>query len=571
LKNCPYIILIDFILYFYQSNAKGYKYNLLNKEDKFTMENKKILNTYLGSKGYTILKNELTIELQKQIRNDLTVKPHIMGSPMMNKEISFPSYRESSNKMYVPHYYGVEHFGYPTEMKLCEGTTIQVSFHGKLRENQEVVVNTYLRHVLKNKYGGGLLELPCAYGKTILSLNIISQLQKKTLIIVHKEFLMNQWIERMEQFLPSARIGKIQGQIIDIDNKDIVIGMLQSLSMKEYPQSIFESFGLTIIDEVHHISSEVFSNSLFKINTKYMLGLSATMNRKDGTSHVFKMFLGDVIFKGKREEEFEVIVRAIEYQVNDDEFNEVKYDYRGNPAYSTMISKLCEYNRRSEFILKILIDLLEENENQQIMILGHNKNLLKYLHDAISHRNISTVGYYVGGMKEKALKESETKKVIIATYAMAAEGLDIKSLTTLIMATPKTDIEQSIGRILREKHSNPIVVDIVDSHELFKNQWKKRKTFYKRENYKIIYTTSLNYNKNTNSSNWIVQNNPKECFIRKEKKEENTKKKPISLKSNSSADKSITNDSDIEDESDKEVEVPKDKYLCGTCLLKINK
>ena len=98
------------------------------------------------------------------------------------------------------------------------------------------------------------------------------------------------------------------------------------------------------------------------------------------------------------------------------------------------------------------------------------------------HRNISTVGYYLGGMKEAALKESETKKVVIATYAMASEGLDIKTLTTLIMATPKTDIEQSIGRILREKHSNPIVVDIVDSHDLFKNQWKKRKTFYKKEN-----------------------------------------------------------------------------------------
>mgnify|MGYP002144642430 CR=1 FL=1 len=72
----------------------------------------------------------------------------------------------------------------------------------------------------KCKYGGGLLELPCAYGKTVLSLNIISRLNKKTFIIVHKEFLMNQWIERIQQFLPKARIGKIQGQIIDIDDKD---------------------------------------------------------------------------------------------------------------------------------------------------------------------------------------------------------------------------------------------------------------------------------------------------------------------------------------------------------------
>jgi superfamily II DNA or RNA helicase len=83
--------------------------------------------------------------------------------------------------------------------------------------------------------------------------------------------------------------------------------------------------------------------------------------------------------------------------------------------------------------------------------------------------------------------------VVIATYAMAAEALDIKTLTTLIMATPKTDIEQSVGRILREKHSKPIVVDIVDSHGIFQNQWKKRRAFYKKENYKIIHTTNQKY------------------------------------------------------------------------------
>lgn len=870
--------------------------------------NKSNLNTYLGQKGYTISKNELTIEQQKQIRNDLTIKPYVPGAPGGGGSNTFPAYRESSNKMYVPLYYGIENYGPPAAYKISEGTNINLEFNGSLRENQEVVVKTYMEHVNKCVYGGGLLELPCAYGKclgkntpvlmydgtiknvqdvitgdflmgddstprkvlslargreqmykisskkgdsyicneshilslkcstnhskklqkgaiidisvkdflnlpksyhgkggvlygykvgvdfldkdvefdpyligywlgdgnsrttgistqestvikylvdcfktkhtdlylrytgdqydyrinslknknsfldflrtnnllhnkhipqdylcnsrekrlsllaglidsdgyfnkncieitqknekllddivflarslgfacykkrviktctnspegpkdgvyyltniygkgieeipvlcrrkkgyvrnqikdalsyrlqiqkldvddyygfeidgnrrfvlgdftvthnTVLSLNIISRIKKKTFIIVHKEFLMNQWIERIQQFLPKARVGKIQGQIIDIDDKDIVIGMLQSLSMKEYPSSIFESFGLTIIDEVHHISSEVFSNSLFKLVTKNMLGLSATMNRKDGTTKVFKMFLGDVVFKGKRDEERNVIVRAIEYYVNDEEFNKVVLDYRGSPAYSTMISKLCEYNRRSEFILKVLSDMLLENPLQQVMILAHNKNLLKYLHDAIAHRNIATVGYYVGGMKESALKETETKKVVIATYAMAAEALDIKTLTTLIMATPKTDIEQSVGRILREKHSSPVVVDIIDTHDLFKNQWQKRRKFYCKENYKIIHTTSDKYD--TDVTKWRVSFEPngkiKKCT---------TKSKPTSFKSTSSSDKSITNDSDTEDDEMNNVflEEPKDKYLIGKCFLAIKK
>jgi superfamily II DNA or RNA helicase len=520
------------------------------------------LNTYLGQKGYTIPKNELTIEQQKKLRNDLTIKPFVMGAPMNNDQKTFPVYRESSNKFYVPHYYGIENFGLPKQYKIPDGENTDLQFDGILRNYQEPVVNKFIEHCNTVKYGGGLLELPCAWGKTSASLYILSKLQKKTLVIVHKEFLMNQWIERIQQFLPKARIGKIQGPIIDIDNKDIVIGMLQSISMKEYPSSVFDSFGLTIIDEVHHISSEVFSNSLFKIITKYMLGLSATMNRKDGTTHVFKMFLGEVVFKGKREETMNVVVHAIKYEVDDEEFNEVKLDYRGNPAYSTMISKLCEYNRRSEFILKVLSDMLENNPNQQVMILAHNKNILKYLHDAIVHRNIATVGYYLGGMKEQSLKETEGKKIVIATYAMAAEALDIKTLTTLIMATPKTDIEQSVGRILREKHSSPVVVDIIDSHDLFRNQWNKRKSFYKKENYKIIYTTSKQYQPDI--CNWSVIYTPN-SFI-KEKKVKTVNKKTVSAKSNSSSDKSIANDTDSEND-DIEDKNPKDKYLCGKCFL----
>jgi superfamily II DNA or RNA helicase len=467
------------------------------------------LNTYLGQKGYTIMKSELTLNQAHFIRNELTVKPFIQGAPVQTT-ISYPAYRESNNKFYVPRYFGIEHFGLPNQIKIPEGDTIDLVFNGSLRDYQIPVINKYLNYIDNLEQGGGLLDLPCAWGKTSAALYIVSKLKKKTIVIVHKEFLMNQWIERIQQFLPSAKIGKIQGQIIDIDNKDIVLAMLQSLSMKDYPSTMFDSFGLTIIDEVHHISSETFSCALFKLVTKYMLGLSATMNRKDGTTKIFKMFIGDIIDKVVRKGEYDVIVRGIHYKVNDDEFNETTYDYRGNPQFSTMITKLCSYNHRSEFILKVLTDMFIENPLQQIMILAHNKNLLKYLYDSIQYKKIATVGYYIGGMKEIALKESETKQVIIATYAMAAEALDIRTLTTLIMATPKTDIEQAVGRILREKHSQPIVVDIIDSHTIFERQWIKRKKFYKSQNYKIIECSNTNYLTNQRPEDiWSTSYEPK--------------------------------------------------------------
>jgi hypothetical protein len=317
-----------------------------------------------------------------------------------------------------------------------------------------------------------------------MALNIIARLRMKTLVIVHKSFLLNQWIERIQQFLPAARVGMIQGQIVDIDDKDIVIGMLQSLSMKEYPKDMFDTFGLSVYDECHHMSAEVFCRCMMKIVTKYTLGLSGTMVRKDGLTKVFKHFLGDVVHKEKNDTTtHSVIVKGIQYKVNDPEFNETEYDYRGNPKFSTMISKVCNYNRRSEFILDVLQNELATNPDQQVMILAHNRSLLEYFHDAIEHRKIASVGYYVGGMK----------------------GLDIKTLTTLIMASPKTDVCQSVGRILRVKHASPLVIDIIDPQDVFRSQWLKRQTYYIKQKYRIIITDTEGYYKN----NWTVKYEPK--------------------------------------------------------------
>ena len=447
--------------------------------------------TYLGNKGYTIKKKNLTINEQQLIRKELTVKPFVPKTSLQNTS-EFPIYRESKNKIYVPRFYGVEIYGEPDVIKLNLGNKIKLKFNGELREFQKPIVDKFTIHA--KKFGGGLLELHTGAGKTVIGLNILSKIGLKTLIIVHKEFLLRQWIERIEQFLPDARVGRIQGTVIDIEDKDIVIGMLQSLSMKDYPTELFHSFGLTIYDEVHHMGAEVFCRALFKCTSKFTLGLSATMKRKDGLSKVFKMFIGEVVVKKERKGEDNVLVKAIEYYHEDEEFSKVVLNYRGQTNYSSMIKKICEFNRRSEFILKVLDDTLKKgNDDQQIMILAHNKSLLQYLHDAIKHKNMAPVGYYIGGMKEKDLKISESKKVIIATYAMAEEGLDIKTLTTLLMATPKVDVTQSIGRILRKKRKESLVIDIIDQHPVFQRHWTKRKTFYRKQKFKVIKTDKDGY------------------------------------------------------------------------------
>ncbi len=454
------------------------------------MEN---IATYLGQKGYTIKKENMEIEDQIELRNDLMVKPFVPKTSIVQPE-PFPIYRESTKKFYIPRFYGIDTYGEPEITKLNPGKDIDLKFNGELRDFQKPIVNAYLEHAKKK--GSGLVAAYCGSGKTCIGLYCIAALKKKTLIIVHKEFLVRQWVERIEQFLPKARVGKIQASVIDIEDKDIVIGMLQSLSMKEYDQKIFNEFGFTIIDEVHRVCAEVFSRVLFKVVTPYALGLSATLKRKDGLTKVIKMFLGEVVYKLEREKEDNVVVKAINYYLDDEEFLELKLNFRQQINYAAMMKKLCELNHRREFILKVIEDLVENGgEDTQIMVLGHYKTILTYIYEAIKHRGIATVGYYIGGMKEIDLKKSEGKKIIIATYAMASEGLDIGSLTTLVMATPKSDVIQSIGRILRKKRKESLVVDIVDPHIIFQRQYTKRKSFYKKQKFQLKETTMDGYYK----------------------------------------------------------------------------
>jgi hypothetical protein len=205
-------------------------------------------------------------------------------------------------------------------------------------------------------------------------------------------------------------------------------------------------------------------------------------------------------------------------------------------------------------MLNIIKQEIKRDNKQQFIVLAHNKSLLKYLHDAIEHRSIATVGYYVGGMKEADLKASEKRQVIIATYAMAAEALDIKSLTTLMLATPKTDVVQAVGRILRQRGHQPVVIDIIDNHEPFRKQWLKRRAYYNKEEYTIETTDNIKYFKNE----WV------KCKLRNKSTKAGASNATISV--DTSADSHNQHEDEYENQNQNEKPKPMRK-----CLININK
>lgn len=460
-------------------------------------------------RGYVIQKSSLSADQLAALKYDLSIAPkenHVMKMSKKSSENLIIVYRENEQKIYIPRFYGIQHYGEPDTSDLCPGHDIDVSFTQTLRDYQEKIINVYMDHVRLGVGGGGggILEVPCGAGKTIMALNICSRLKKKTLILVHKEFLMNQWIDRIRDFLPSARVGKIQGKTFDIVDKDIVIGMIQTMYNRPYTLNAFSSFGLTISDEVHRVGSEEFSKTLLKVVTPYMLGISATVDRKDGLTELLYMFIGPKIYSETRKDDDGVQVRAIHFDHSAENYKEEQRDFRGNIKYSTMINQISDFEPRKMFITRVLQDLIKENSEKQIMVLSHKRDLLDYLETEINYTGFATVGQYVGGMKSAALQESEGKQIVLATYAMAAEALDIKSLNTLVMISPKTDIIQSVGRILRTRNDGKIIVDIVDSHDVFQNQWKKRRAFYKKSIYGIKMIKSKDYVDMANTDSWTT-------------------------------------------------------------------
>lgn len=462
--------------------------------------------TRITTQGYLVNKAH-DLERTKRVREDLMVQP-LTHSDFGQTE-SFPIFIENDKYLLIPKYYGLEKLGKPDKIKESIGQDIEVTFTGNLKPLQQTIADKVLDKIDSSPtIDGGILSLPCGYGKTVLSLYLACCLKKKTLVIVHKTFLMNQWIERIEQFT-DAKIGRIQQSTIDIDEKDIVIGMLQSISMKDYDDDIFADFGTVIVDEVHHISSKVFSRALPKINTKHMIGLSATPEREDGLSKVFHWFIGPMLHVEKRKTSTNVLVRIYKYSCNDPNFKE-KYQYvvkrrKNMVALPATLTTLTTIEPRNRFIVYLIHECLKEPE-RQILILSGRLDQLDSIKALLPPD--TSMGHYIGGMKQVALKESEGKRVIFASYEMASEALDIPSLNTLILATSRKSIEQSVGRILRKESAvQPLVIDLVDKLTVFVNQGYARRKFYKSCNYNMeLYNVSTTQDDQSCSSGEELDN-----------------------------------------------------------------
>jgi len=455
------------------------------------------MNTYnrvLTAKGYAVLKSSITLKEQQMIRKELTVTPKVATkcSSFASTDKSFTVYFESPLRFYLPRFWAREKFGKEEADGMPDGVELPstLQFIGKPFDYQEAILQQFM-----DAGANGLICVPCGKGKTFMALSLAARLGKRFLVVVDKEFLLNQWKGEMEVFFPGLRIGILQGTKAEVDPNlyDCTLCMIQSLVQKTYSDGTFRTYGFTIFDECHHLGASNFSQALLKIQTKYMLGLSATPTRDDGLSKVFEWYIGPPVYWEKqREADSTVTVKGLRFHLEDPKYTVAPVNYRNEPILARLLTQIITCEERNTWIASQLLTLCKDHL-RRILVLGERISQLQTLESMIQSAEPSiTMGYYIGGMKEEVREAAgRDAQVLLASYAMASEAMNIKSLNTVLLASPRKKVEQSVGRILRERPEQrkvmPIILDVIDSHGVYQGQWRKRRAFYKTCGYKMTF------------------------------------------------------------------------------------
>lgn len=465
------------------------------------------IKTSLDSQGYHINITSITKDQLNEVMNDLTVIPYKLDATkedMEKSKFSLYTYSKDRLQLIVPRYYGINKFGMPQE-EAFESEEVDLAFTQTLRDIQTVVTEKCLKYM--KKHGGGLLSVPCGFGKTVCALYIAHRLGLKTLVIVHKSFLIKQWIDRAKEFLNISddRIGIIRQKKCDVEGKDLVVGMIHTIAKRQYEKSIFDGFGLVIYDEAHHVACKFFSKALMKTSAQYTLALTATPYRGDGMIKVMYWFTGGTIYRERVKMNKNVIVKIVNHRSTDKKlFIPKKKWLKGKIRADTgkMTTNICQIDSRNQKIIDMINHMRRTEPERKILVLSGRKAHLDILKQGVDKAIQEDVDsgfidedetfscYYIGETKDADRQDAEERgDIIFATYDMAKEGLDVKRLNTVILASPKKDVVQSIGRVMRtilkSGDIRPMVIDFADDIYAINNWLKTRTIIYSKCKYEV--------------------------------------------------------------------------------------
>lgn len=464
--------------------------NLSPSNEKLTIPGKlniRLRNAiYINRSGLTtMLINFLKEELN--FANTEFFMKNKMGKNTWGTERYFKMIEEAENDIIVPRGFIGKLIRFCREQKIEHDfdderqkmPLVQYTPSIQLREHQQPAMEAATK-----KYFG-VIVAPPGSGKTIIGLSIIANKHQPALIIVHRKQLADQWAERIESFLgiPKKEIGKI-GQGKSTIGKQVTIAMIQSLGKaieSEESKKILKSFGTIIVDECHHVPAETFRNTISKINSFYVYGLTATPFRKYNDRKLIFIHLGDIIAEIKPQDITDapgakIVVRNTDLFIP---FN-AKTD-----KFETISKVLVHDSARNKLILDDVIAELNKGKKAAIVTerKEHIETLFQYLKQKYEAITLSGDDSDSNKLAKWKILNAGNFQVLITTGQYFGEGSDLQNIECLFLVYPfsfEGKLIQYIGRVQRSEIT-PIIYDYRDHKiEYLEKLFQKRNDYCKK-------------------------------------------------------------------------------------------
>ena len=410
-----------------------------------------------------------------------------VGPPSNRYRVSVPFYELRQGATFVPY------AGYASSKwdEQCTNTRSRsyepfdsVNFLGHLRPEQERIVSK-TEHSMRHRSPGAIVHCPTGGGKTVMALALVERLGLVPMIVAHKRVLVDQWKERIKTFYgEETPIRRLQ----DSDAPHIVVETIQTAMRQDIP--VPPHVGMLIIDECHHIAADVFKRLLLRSTTKYVLGLTATPDRKDGLriETLIGPIISDPASSGSIQNSGRVTVLRVPYWTQTFMQHPPISDRTGSIMYNAMVSVVVDDVVRTERIAS-LVQNHPMLQGRDILVLSHRRSHVTALVDMMTLKGLEADEFVP--TQGKKMRSCPTTRIVVSTYNYVAEGLDEPRFSVVVLATSTigSPMEQACGRVMRRMHDassdDPIIVDIADAWSVFRSHSSKRMTWYKTQGFSI--------------------------------------------------------------------------------------
>lgn len=372
-----------------------------------------------------------------------------------------PYHVNDKDEVFVPFHYALNTVPNCQRPDRKTYKSIDVRFTQELRTGQKQVKKEIID--LLNKQGSCVLSFYPGFGKTSLAIYLSTTVKLKTLIIVHRLVLLEQWVESIKKFCPNATYSIIKPKYTKEDlNRDFLL--VNAINVEKIGSDAFLDVGNLIVDEIHTIATETLSKSLYYITPRYLIGLSATPTRPDGMDVLLDVYFGKTHITKK------LFRKHLVYRVDTNLEPEVKQTKNGNMDWNSVIEFQSNNPERNEMILNII----EKFKDRKFLVLCKRILQAEYLTQKLSEKK-ETVTSLVGS----ETKYDSKARILIATVQKCGVGFSHDELNTLILAA---DVEeyfiQYLGRVMRTEEGEPIIFDLVDDNKVLKRHFSTRKKTY---------------------------------------------------------------------------------------------